>query len=360
MMKFTKPHFEALDGLRGIAAIMIVVFHIYEILAPDLTKSPVAHGFLAVDFFFCLSGFVIGYAYDDRVNKEKGIRQFLVNRLIRLQPLVILGTIFGVIAFLLDPFLQLSPITEFGWVKILLATLCSLLLLPSPILGRYENVFPLNAPAWSLSMEYFISLVYAFVFVRLSKKWLTAFLIISAIALAFVAYYRGNILGGWSAETYADGFARVCFSFLAGLFIYRFKLIIKNKIQFIFPALLLIAVFMIPHLDKDWFTEFAIVTLIFPAIVAFSAGIQVGGFTLKLCRFFGSLSYPLYMMHYWMIWILGGYAATNPEQKELYWVSAGIFAGSILLAYFAQKIFDEPVRKWLTMKYGGRKLKQKG
>jgi len=62
-----KQHFEILDGLRGVAALAVVVFHFMEIVIPDYSKNFIAHGFLAVDFFFCLSGFVIGYAYDNRI-----------------------------------------------------------------------------------------------------------------------------------------------------------------------------------------------------------------------------------------------------------------------------------------------------
>ena len=94
----TKNHFEVLDGLRGIAALAIVIFHFMEWVFPDSSKNFIGHGFLAVDFFFCLSGFVIGYAYDDRIRKI-GACQFIKLRLIRLHPLVILGSILGLIGF---------------------------------------------------------------------------------------------------------------------------------------------------------------------------------------------------------------------------------------------------------------------
>lgn len=75
----TKQHFEILDGLRGIAALAVVTFHFMEWAYPDSSKNFIGHGFLAVDFFFCLSGFVIGYAYDDRIAKM-GIGNFLIAR----------------------------------------------------------------------------------------------------------------------------------------------------------------------------------------------------------------------------------------------------------------------------------------
>jgi len=65
----TRQHFEILDGLRGVAAIAVVIFHFMEITIPDPKNNFIAHAYLAVDFFFCLSGFVIAYAYDDRLSK---------------------------------------------------------------------------------------------------------------------------------------------------------------------------------------------------------------------------------------------------------------------------------------------------
>src|SRR6478609_5352395 len=99
----TKQHFAILDGLRGVAALGVVVFHFMEWIFPDPSKNFIGHGFLAVDFFFCLSGFVIGYAYDDRI-QEMGRGAFFKARLIRLHPLVVLGSVLGLLGFLLDPF----------------------------------------------------------------------------------------------------------------------------------------------------------------------------------------------------------------------------------------------------------------
>lgn len=344
-----KPHYEIMDGLRGIAAIAVVIFHCYEILAPDLTQSPVAHGFLAVDFFFCLSGFVIGYAYDGRIHAI-GLKKFFINRLIRLQPLVVLGTILGLAGWFADPFLSTSPVKEFGWAKVFFAFICSVLLLPCPVLGRYGNVFPLNAPAWSLSMEYFINLVYGFVLVRINKRLLLFFLAVATAFIAWVAWSRGNILGGWSDATFADGYARVLFSFMAGLVIYRFNVSIKNNIHFLFYAIVLVAVFVLPHFEGDWYVELLIVVLIFPFLVALGSGVVVTGRIHKICSVLGNLSYPLYMTHYWLIWILGSYAATNPGERNLYLFSGAIFVFALILAWMVLKFFDEPIRKWLTMR----------
>jgi peptidoglycan/LPS O-acetylase OafA/YrhL len=142
----TKQHFEILDGLRGIAALAIVMFHFMEWVYADYSKDFIGHGFLAVDFFFCLSGFVIAYAYDDRMEKL-GLVEFFKSRIIRLHPLVISGSVLGLLAFLFDPFGGHPELYSTG--KIILAFICSLLLIPFPVIAdRGFNLFSFNAPSW--------------------------------------------------------------------------------------------------------------------------------------------------------------------------------------------------------------------
>ena len=94
----TKPHYNILDGLRGVAALMVVWFHVFEAFATSHVDQRINHGYLAVDFFFVLSGFVIGYAYDDRWGRMT-YRDFFMRRLIRLHPMVVMGMLIGAAAF---------------------------------------------------------------------------------------------------------------------------------------------------------------------------------------------------------------------------------------------------------------------
>lgn len=91
----SKPHYEILDGLRGVAAVMVIIFHLFEAHAggSHLTQI-INHGYLAVDFFFMLSGFVIGYAYDDRWNRMT-VGTFFKRRIIRLHPMVIMEALWA-------------------------------------------------------------------------------------------------------------------------------------------------------------------------------------------------------------------------------------------------------------------------
>ncbi len=345
----TKQHFEILDGLRGIAALAVVTFHFMEWAYTDYSKDFIGHGFLAVDFFFCLSGFVIGYAYDDRIAKM-GVPEFFKTRIIRLHPLVIAGSVLGLLAFLFDPFGGHPELYSTG--KIFLAFLCSVLLIPLPVIAdRGFNLFSFNAPSWSLFWEYVANIVYAFVLYKISRSYLLLLTIISAAAICLVGYRSGNLLGGWSGPTFWDGSVRISYSFLAGLLIYRSNWIIKNKLGFIGIAILLFLAFIMPFSEWNWLTEPLVILFYFPLLIALGAGATLTIGLKKVCVFSGKISYPLYMTHYAVLWMFGNYYTSHkPGAMQLAFI---IIAGLILLvgaAYLTMVIYDMPVRKYLSDK----------
>jgi len=344
----TKPHFQVLDGLRGIAALGIVIFHFMEWVY-DPAANFIGHGFLAVDFFFCLSGFVIGYAFDSRI-KIIGIKEFFKSRLIRLQPMVVLGSVLGLIAFLLDPFATYQLLYSGG--RILIIFLCSLFVIPFPVMPeRSFNLFGVNAPAWSLFWEYVANIFYALILYRLHRRILWLLLIPAAITLVYISNEKGNLLGGWNGETFWDGGARIAYSFTAGLLIYRYHLIIKNKIGFIGLGVLLSLALLMPHFSFNGTAEAIVVIIYFPFLVALGAGATSSKRMTPVCKFAGEISYPLYMTHYAAIWIYGNYFTKyHPGVKSL---SLIVISGVILLILFAwlvMKYIDIPVRKYLTRK----------
>ncbi len=97
---------------------------------------------------------------------------------------------------------------------------------------RAFNLFGLNAPAWSLFWEYVANIIYALVLYRISRRYLTVLIVLAALALCLVSYRAGNLLGGWAGSNFGDGGARVAYSFLAGLFMYRANWILKNRLGF--------------------------------------------------------------------------------------------------------------------------------
>lgn len=348
-MLTTKQHFDILDGLRGVAALAVVLFHFMEWIFVDFSKNFIGHGFLAVDFFFCLSGFVIGYAYDNRIEKI-GIAQFFKLRLIRLHPLVIMGSVLGLLGLLLDPFA--SPIAyEHG--KLALLFICSLLLIPFPLMEeRAFNLFSLNAPSWSLFWEYVANIIYALILYKVSRRLLIALTILAAAGICIVSYQAGNLLGGWSKDTFLDGGARVAYSFLAGLLIYRSNWIIKNRLGFTVLTILLILAFIMPWTEWNWLTETLVVVFYFPLLVSLGAGSNLSPQWKKVCQFSGNISYPLYMTHYAAIWVFGNYFTNEkPLEGQLpYIVVPGILL-LVAIAYIVMVFYDIPVRRYLAKKW---------
>ncbi|PXV69212.1 peptidoglycan/LPS O-acetylase OafA/YrhL [Dysgonomonas alginatilytica] len=352
-----KPYyFDVLDGLRGTAAIVILVFHYLEMIYWNYADNLLGHGFLAVDFFFCLSGFIIGFAYDKRM-PQIGIKNFFANRLIRLHPLVIAGTIIGAIGYIFNPFMDGAYTLE--WGLIIPAFIASLFILPTPFLtGRAGALFPYNSPAWSLFLEYLANIVYALVLIRLKNKWLLVLGIASAIWLTYSSYSSGWLINGWDGKTFLDGFPRVSFSFIAGLLIFRFNLIWKNKFGFILPFVLLIAVFLYPHSENDWLTESLLVIVVFPLTISIGSGASVNGLMQSFCKFIGRLSYPLYMTHITTVWTFGNYYNKySPSGMKLVMIVTALIIFNLVFAYIIMRIFDEPVRAWLTTKRKQMRMK---
>lgn len=346
----TRQHFEILDGLRGVAAIVVVIFHFMEIAITDYSENFVGHGYLAVDFFFCLSGFVIAYAYDNRI-AQMTTWQFIKLRLIRLQPLVIIGSILGLLTFLFDPFSNLYAIYGFG--KTALIFLCSVFLIPYPAMAeRYTNLFSLNAPAWSLFWEYIANIFYALVLFKASRKIVIILTFIGAIILCYVAFHSTNVSGGWGGQNFWDGGARVLFSFVAGMLVYRSNWIIKNKLGFLGLSVLLLFAFLTPYRDQyNWIVEPIIVIFYFPLLVSLGAGSILKPSHTKITKLSGEISYPLYMTHYPFVWIFLTYVLVVKPPLSLLAIVIPISVISlIILAYLIMKFIDIPIREYLKSK----------
>jgi len=346
----TKQHFEILDGLRGIAAIVVVIFHFMEIAITDYSKNFIGHGYLAVDFFFCLSGFVIAYAYDNRA-AHIGITQFFKLRLIRLHPLVIVGAVLGLLTFLFDPFSDFYPVYGFGKTALLFLT--SAFLIPYPIMPeRYTNLFCLNAPAWSLFWEYIANIFYILLLYKINKKVLIILALVGAAVLCYVAVQSKNLSGGWGGQNFWDGGARVLYSFSAGMLVYRFNLIIKNELGFLGITALLLVAFLFPFNDDyNWISESIIVLLYFPLLVSLGAGATLSPALRKICRLSGELSYPLYMTHYPFIWVYLTYVTVDkPKGIMLFGVIPVSVILLVILAYLIMRFVDTPLRKYLKGK----------
>jgi peptidoglycan/LPS O-acetylase OafA/YrhL len=346
----TKPHYPILDGLRGVAAILVVIFHLFEAHFPDFSIHPIHHGYLAVDFFFLLSGFVVGYAYDDRWGKMS-VWEFFKIRLVRLHPLVILGTLIGAIGFWFDPFTDGQSHTSF--LKLLGVMIIGFTLLPSPDLRGWNETHSLDGPCWSLMQEYIANVIYGLFGRNMTKVILWIVVLVSGTALVVVASDRGDIATGWGYNTFWIAVVRMMFPFFAGLLLFRTGKLIRIPIAFTICSLMLVVVFCLPHFTYNGIYESAAIIVAFPMIVAAGAGGEIKGkFATKVCKFFGDISYPIYITHYPIIYIYSSWIwIKKPSPDQFLPITVGLFFLMILLAYLSLRLYDEPVRRWLKKKF---------
>jgi peptidoglycan/LPS O-acetylase OafA/YrhL len=362
-----KSHYQILDGLRGVASVLVIIFHMFEAFTGgNRFIQIINHGYLAVDFFFLLSGFVVAYAYDDRWVKLTQW-DFYKRRLVRLQPMVIMGSIIGAAFF----YFQVSPafplIAGTTIWKMLLLMLIGCTLIPVPIsmdIRGWQEMHPLNGPAWSLFFEYIANILYALIVRRFSKLLLSIFVTLAACMMItyLVTGTQGDLIGGWSLdkEQLFVGFTRVLYPFFAGVLLSRVGKLIHIKNAFWWCSVLIIISFSIPrigdehHVWKNGIYDAVCVIIIFPIIVSIGAGGMLHSErSTRICKFFGDISYPLYITHYPLIYLFTAWVVNNkiPLGAQGLLVGFLLLIVSIIIAYGCLKLYDEPVRAWLTKKY---------
>ena len=369
----TKPHYDLLDGLRGVAALLVVWYHVFEGYAFAGAKPYIEcinHGYLAVDFFFILSGFVIGYAYDDRWNKSLTMKGFFQRRLIRLHPMVIMGAVLGTITFLVQGSVQWDG-THVATSAVMLALLLAMCFIPAVPGCGYEvrgngEMFPLNGPAWSLFFEYIGNILYALFIRRLSDKALLALVIALGAALGCFAIFDvsgyGSIGVGWTVDTVnvLGGALRMLFPFTAGLLLSRRLRPVRVKGAFGICSVLLAALLFVPFIEGNtpilWNGLFEIfcIAVVLPLIVWLGAsGQTTDAFSTRVCKFLGDLSFPLYIVHYPFMYLFYSWLIKTERYSfaETWQVALCVYAWNILVAVICLKLYDEPVRKWLAARF---------
>ena len=365
-----KKHYEILDGLRGVAAILVVAFHIFETFAGgNRFKQIINHGYLAVDFFFLLSGFVVAYAYDDRWGKMTQW-EFYKRRLIRLQPMVIMGMIIGAVFYYFQASDILFPqIAGMPVWKLILTMLIGFTLLPIPPsmeIRGWGEMHPLDGPAWSLFFEYIANILYALFFRKFSNKVLGIFVLIFAGMLINYTVFgpKGDVIGGWSLnlEQMNIGFTRLLYPFFAGILLSRLGKLIHIKGAFWVCSLLITLILCVPRIGDEnslWMNgiyESVCIILLFPLIVSVGAGGEIKNpFSLKICKLLGDISYPIYITHYPLIYWYTAWVVDNKVSiQDGYILGIGVLIASIAIAYLCLKLYDEPVRNWLQNKFQKR------
>lgn len=359
-----KQRYLILDGLRGVAAVAVLCYHLYEAIAfaAGAPEQQMFHGFLAVDFFFLLSGFVMGYAYDDRWDRMS-VREFVVRRIIRLHPMVVMGVVLGAIAFWLQGSVAWDG-TSVPVGTLLWATLLGLFLIPAS--GRMDvrgntEMFPLNGPHWSLFFEYIGSWIYALVLRRFSTAQLRLWVFIAFCALGLNGFLQGEgfIAYGWSAEplNMLGGFFRLAFGYPAGLLLARhFRKVNPSpmgKYVFWLTALVLVGLLSVPNLgDASMPYQLLCLSVLFPFIIWFGARGAVSELQQPLLSWLGRISYPLYAIHYPLIYLYISWisAGNYPFGLNATTTPIAILIVAPIAATLLMFCYDEPLRRWCTKK----------
>ena len=366
-LHFTPPkshRFLFLDALRGVAALFVVAFHFPTMM----TSSAAANGPLAVDFFFCLSGFVIAFSYENRLKETLSFKDFAVARLIRLYPIYALGSLIGLlIGIAIQHAVYHSGKTWSSWIP--LVTL-AVLLLPTrwSSLAQSEN-YPLNGPAWSLFFEVFANFAYA-LFMKLRIARTAVLLCIVAGSLGFlvnaVVSGKGLDVGPTQAD-FTLGFARVAFSFFFGILICRLYSSRKKNLEakstkWFFPVIITFALIAILNSPFFWMrtdiSRLIAIAICFPAMVYYGAVTRLPRSLTRLSTALGELSYPLYLLHMPFVSLMSArhllqFTATHPTLVHT--LVPCIITIAAFLSWQVGEHIDLPIRRALTRHYNSYK-----
>lgn len=310
----------AFDGLRGIAAIAVMLYHVgnfYDVAGPFM------RGYLLVDLFFLLSGFVLALSAEPRFAGGWTTTSFVRARIKRLWPMIVVGALLGALSF--------------GWrngwddVPVYFVLGLSLLPLIAPF-GRGQ-LYPLNPPQWSLLFEVAANLLHGLVLRRLGDRALLAFVAISGAALIWAAYTMGSNTCGPYAATWYLGLPRVAFAYALGVWMGRRHSAgasgfpVRYSVVLLLPLLAMVTASATQN--AVWLVDSLIVVVAFPLIVWLAASAIVPAGAERWLDRLGIISFPLYTIHVPIVALL---AAISPSAISLAASIVASLTGSWLLA----------------------------
>ena len=344
-MSADNQRFVVLDGMRGLAAIAVITDHVHSPIAEALLPGR----YLAVDFFFVLSGFVLAHVYGPRLQRNLSLFEFMRVRLIRFYPLYIVGLLAGAALMALH--------AVRGWNEATLdhvaaSTVFGLAFLPVPPNFSIwpDAPFPLNGPSWSLFFELFINAVFAAIVLWLTPRRSALIALGGAVALVAFTYLSGELGGGHRWSNFLGGFARVTLGFFAGVCIYQLRAYWRAPTL---PAwagfALLLAALMAHAPDRDWRMAFDMIAsiVVFPLLVMMCADSPISGRFARLPAWMGAVSYGVYVLHVplwgWLRVAMETFGVHLPGLANV----ALVAALAVSAAWLLDKIYDAPARRFL-------------
>ena len=336
-----RERFLLLDGLRGAAALAVITDHVPSILS-DLLPGR----YLAVDFFFALSGFILAHVYGPRFAAGLTPAQFLRGRVIRLYPLYIAATLAGAFLAALK---AVRGWPNIGLEHVAVSALLNAVYLPVPQSLSVSNwgPFPFDGPAWSLFYEFAVNIVFALIALRLTTRVNAILLAFAAGALLFAAFTFGRLDGGFAYENFWAGLPRVAYAFFAGVLVYRLRETWRMPALPSWAALvLLFAILAMPAggiLRPAW-DAFAAIALM-PLLIAFCANSKVDGTAARACAMAGALSYGFYIFQ---AVVIEWYDTVFTSAARSGLVRTAAIAGiTLLVVVLARAFYEAPARRVL-------------
>ena len=340
--KDNSGHFLLLDGMRGVAAIMVVFYHLFSGIGYRLFGTSI----LAVDFFFMLSGFVIAHSYEHKFHQGFPFKKFMTLRIIRLSPMIFFGALLGLFNYELLCYLDKGMFDLEGITNFFL----TIFMLPQTLFGQ-NSMFVLNNVLWSLFFEYVAYILFALFLFRLPTK------ILAIVCLMAFGLFANWIFSSFGANSprfdnpgFWDGFSRVIFSFPMGMLIYRLHREINfSNHKILFSAFVLFIAFLeLPREAMPQYFYYLSYAFLAPTIIFLGANVVLGEKSQKIADFMGEISYPLYQIHFQILWLFVQGLQLFTHKSSLL-VSLTILFIPILvwIAYIVSRKFDIPVRAYL-------------
>lgn len=339
-------HYLELDGLRGVAALSVLMFHRRNWFGGDFFLG---HAYLAVDFFFILSGFVIALAYGQRLGAAHSLFPYLRDRAIRLYPLMMVGAAIGIVAARLDG----GAAAGRSLAETLGAAAASGLGAPA-IWDR--NPFWINGPIWSLFFEIAVNVFYGLIAFGLTTRRLAMLIIASVLIMLLISWHMGGFVVGGHRSTLPMGIVRVVASFFVGVALHRLHVggLLANGGRRWWVAPILVASFIILPKDSTWSFLYdpIVVFILYPVLVLAAAG--SAAIIPRVAVWSGAVSFPLYVTHEPLLKLMerallpaGG---SGPIAVKITCVCA-----TVLIAWIALRFYDVPIRTMLRARLGSRR-----
>lgn len=343
-----KQHFVVLDALRGVAALAVMQYHTNDWFGLNLFP----HGYLAVDFFFILSGFVLTFAYQEKLRAGWATTSFLKTRLVRLYPLYFLGLILGFVMRYLPRVVPGNAVSRGHFAE---ALVLGLFLLPLPKAVPHLNytLFPFNYPAWSLFYEFVANLVHVFLFRRGALGPVAATVAVSGAGFLGATFYYGTVGFGLIPPQIVAGLFRVIFSYSVGVLL--FLLWQAKPVPFRMPALVavasLVGALAVRLTGRSAvFYDVGVIFVFFPVVLYLNASAKVSDRFLPLAKLLGQASYAVYMLHVPLseaFEVAYGHVMRHNIHRDVPWSGIVYAAVVVMAAILVDRVYDVPVRDWL-------------